>query len=390
MIRVLSIIGTRPEVIKMAPLVKKLRAYDDIEQIVMLSGQHRELVDRALLQFGIEADEDLDLMKPNQTLGELTGRSFLALQQRIDALEPDMVLAQGDTTTVMVAAVTCFYLNVAFGHVEAGLRTGDLQNPFPEEFNRIVAGRVAKLHFAPTSTSANALLRENVDAASIVVTGNTVIDNLAEYGKGLPLSKYQSSGGERLILMTCHRRENFGEPMRKSFLALKQVVQSHANVRLLYPVHPNPNVQKVATEVFGGVDRIRLIEPLDYFEFVAAMQAASIIVTDSGGVQEEAPWLAKPVLVVRDETERPEAVDAGVVKLVGTRGEKLLFALTELLENPAAYSRMATGVSPYGDGKASIRIVQRIRQHFRLPLREPLIRPFVATSAAGTRAAAAV
>lgn len=360
----------------MAPLIKKLRACDDFELIVMLSGQHRELVDRALQQFGIKADEDLALMQHNQTLGELTGRSFLALQARISSIKPNMVLAQGDTTTVMVAAVTCFYLGIPFGHVEAGLRTGDLQNPFPEEFNRLVVGHVTKLHFAPTSTAAKALLREGVDGDSIIVAGNTVIDNLAEYASSLPLSEHRPEKNERLVLLTCHRRENFGEPMRQSFLALRQVVQSHPDVRLLYPVHPNPNVQKVAGEVFDGVDRIRLVPPLDYFDFVAAMRAASVIVTDSGGVQEEAPWLGKPVLVVREETERPEAVEAGVVKLVGNGGTELFRALTELLDDPIAYSQMATGASPYGDGKASIRIVQRIRAHFDLPMREPILGPF--------------
>lgn len=375
MVRVLCIIGTRPEVIKMAPLVKVLRGDNEIDLKIMLSGQHRELVDRALRQFNIVADENLDLMKPDQTLGELTGRTFLALQQRISAIKPDMVLAQGDTTTVMVAAITCFYQGIAFGHVEAGLRTGDLHNPFPEEFNRLVAGHVATLHFAPTSTSEGALLREGVDPSSIVVTGNTVIDNLAEYGNNLPQSKHVPSGG-RSILLTCHRRENFGEPMRKTFLTLKGIVEARPDVRLVYPVHPNPNVQKVAGEVFRGADRVNLIEPLDYFDFIAAMQAATVIVSDSGGVQEEAPWLGKPVLVVREETERPEAVDAGVVKLVGTDGLKLRSALAELLDDPVAYAKMATGLSPYGDGKASQRILQRIREYFKLPMHGHYVEPF--------------
>jgi len=375
MVRVLCIIGTRPEVIKMAPLVKVLRGDNEIDLKIMLSGQHRELVDRALRQFNIDADENLDLMKPDQTLGELTGRTFLALQQRISAIRPDLVLAQGDTTTVMVAAITCFYQGIAFGHVEAGLRTGDLHNPFPEEFNRLVAGHVATLHFAPTKTSEGALLREGVDPSSIVVTGNTVIDNLAEYGNNLPQSKYVPSDG-RSILLTCHRRENFGEPMRKTFLALKEVVESRPDISLVYPVHPNPNVKKVADEVFRGTGRISLIEPLDYFDFVAAMRAATVIVSDSGGVQEEAPWLSKPVLVVRDETERPEAVDAGVVKLVGTDGVKLRSALAELLDDPTAYAKMATGLSPYGDGKASLRILQRIREYFKLQVHGPYVAPF--------------
>lgn len=373
----------------MAPLIKKLRMHDDIEQVVMLSGQHRELVDRVLLQFNIKADEDLGLMKPNQTLGELTGRGFIALEQRFKAIKPDLVLAQGDTTTVMVAAVTCFYHGIAFGHVEAGLRTGDLRNPFPEEFNRLVAGRVATIHFAPTSASREALIREGVNPSSITVTGNTVIDNLVEYKDRLLPSAYRPQNSERLILLTCHRRENFGEPMRKTFEALKHVVMHHPDVHVLYPVHPNPNVQKVASDVFEGVDRIRLVQPLDYFDFVAAMQAATIIVTDSGGVQEEAPWFAKPVLVVRDETERPEAVSAGVVKLVGTEGGALRAALTELLSSPAAYAGMATGLSPYGDGQASIRIIQRIRSHFGLSPRERLVKPFAGAHLNSTSIAAA-
>ena len=369
--RIVCIVGTRPEVIKMVPVIRRLRSGEDVDVVVLLTGQHRELVHQSLGLFGMKADWDLDLMVPNQTLGELTARAFAGIGEQLKALRPDMVVAQGDTTTVMVAAVASFYAGIPFAHVEAGLRTGDLRSPFPEEFNRIVAGRVATLHFAPTQAARQALLREGVDSSSVTVTGNTVIDTLADSLGLLPASQYAVGAAERLILMTSHRRENFGEPMRRSFETLRHAVTARQDLRLLYPVHPNPNVRKVADDVFRGVDRIRLVEPLDYFSFAAAMKAAYLIVTDSGGVQEEAPWLGKPVLVLREETERPEAVTAGVARLVGAGGATLAGALDELLDQPDVYRRMAAGGSPYGDGKASLRIVQRLRRYLGLRPHEP-------------------
>ncbi len=360
----------------MAPVVRRLKESKDIDSILMLSGQHRELVRAALGQFGLRADEDLDLMEPNQSLDRLTSRAFDRLGERLRTLRPDLVLAQGDTTTVMVAAVACFYAGIPFGHVEAGLRTGDLRNPFPEEFNRVVAGRVATLHFAPTEAAGRALMKEGVRPESIVVTGNTVIDSLADSVSRVAASAHEPGAGQRLVLMTSHRRENFGEPMRRSFEVIRDIVATRPDLHLLYPVHPNPNVRGVAEEVFANAERILLIDPLDYLPFVAAMKAAYVIVTDSGGVQEEAPFLSKPVLVLRDVTERPEAVSAGVARLVGTDGESLAAALSELLDDASAYGRMAAGGSPYGDGKASLRIVQRLRTFLGLPLEEPPLAPF--------------
>lgn len=373
---VLCVVGTRPEAIKMAPVVKALSRSSGIKPLLLLSGQHRELVDQVLAQFGISADDDLQLMHHNQTLSALTGRAFVAMEERFRSIQPDLVLAQGDTTTVMAAATVSFYLGIPFGHVEAGLRTGDLKNPFPEEFNRVVVGRVATLHFAPTQAAASALKAESVDSSTIVVTGNTVIDNLAEYADAVPASAYRPAPGNRMILLTSHRRENFGDPMRQSFLALKDVVDARPDVSVVYPVHPNPNVTGLAAEIFSSTPRVRLVQPLHYFEFLAAMKDATFIVTDSGGVQEEAPWLSKPVLVLRDETERPEAVELGVAKLIGSSRERLRNAMTELLDDEAVFQRMACGVSPYGDGLASERIVQRIEQFFGLPLARAELAPF--------------
>ncbi|TPG11191.1 UDP-N-acetylglucosamine 2-epimerase (non-hydrolyzing) [Rhodanobacter glycinis] len=358
---ILCIVGTRPEGIKMAPLIKALKREPWARVTVLATAQHRGLLDQVLSLFDIQPDVDLDIMRPNQALPELTARLITALDEKFAELAPDVVLAQGDTTTVMTAALVAFYRRIPFGHVEAGLRTHDLDNPFPEEMNRLVAGHLARWHFVPTERSRQNLLREGIADTAIHVTGNTVIDALlevaaAEWPLGIPLDP-----SKRLILVTAHRRENFGEPFRAICRAIRQLVDRYADTEVLYPVHPNPNVQATAHELLGGHPRIRLCEPLDYAPFVEAQKRAYLILTDSGGVQEEAPALGKPVLVLRTETERPEAVDEGVVRLVGTDQARIVAEASRLLDSDGAYSDMARGVSPYGDGLAAQRIVAVLR-----------------------------
>lgn len=358
---ILCIAGTRPEVIKMAPVIRALRAAAWTNTIIVASGQHRELAEDAFAVHGLRPDVHLSVMTENQTLAGLTGRLFGALEQCIGKCQPDLVIAQGDTTTVMAAAMTSFYLNVPFAHLEAGLRTGDLRDPFPEELNRVICGRIAGLHFAPTEVAGRALEREKVDPASIVVTGNTVIDALLET-EGVPPPAYDPS--RKLILLTAHRRENFGAPLERVFAAIRDVLTARPELQLLYPVHPNPNVSETAFRVFGGMDRAVLCPPLRYDAFVGAMRCAHLIISDSGGVQEEAPALRRPVLVIREKTERPEAIAAGVARLVGTNYGTVRAALEELLDDPRVYAAMARGASPYGDGRASARIVDALEVFF--------------------------
>lgn len=348
----------------MAPVVLALKRELAFDVRVLATAQHRHMLDQVLNFFGIEPDIDLDIMRPNQALTTLTARLLLDLDDVLFAEKPDVVLAQGDTTTVMTVALACFYHRIPFGHVEAGLRTWDMQNPFPEEANRVIAGRLARWHFAPTQSSRQNLLREGVRDADITVTGNTVIDALLmtaskeiEVGIALDATK-------RLVLVTSHRRENFGEPFRNICRALKTLAERNPDIQILYPVHPNPNVKDVAHEMLGNCGNVILCEPLDYAPFVAAMKKAYLIISDSGGVQEEAPALGKPVLVLRDETERPEAVEMGVVKLVGPNYERIVEEAQLLLDDATAYSAMARGVSPYGDGKGAERIVKVLREHF--------------------------
>ena len=331
---------------------------------VLATAQHRQMLDQVLSFFGIEPDIDLNIMRPNQALTALTARLLLELDEVLLAEKPDVVLAQGDTTTVMTVALACFYHRIPFGHVEAGLRTWDMQNPFPEEANRVIAGRLARWHFAPTESSRQNLLREGVSDADITVTGNTVIDALLmtaskelEVGIALDATK-------RLVLVTSHRRENFGEPFRNICRALKTLAERNPDIQILYPVHPNPNVKDVAHEMLGNCGNVILCEPLDYAPFVAAMKNAYLIISDSGGVQEEAPALGKPVLVLREETERPEAVEMGVVKLVGPNYGRIVEEAQLLLDDATAYGAMARGVSPYGDGKGAERIVRKIKEYF--------------------------
>jgi len=358
---ILCIVGTRPEGIKMAPLIKALKGEPWARVTVLATAQHRGLLDQVLSLFAIQPDVDLDIMRPNQTLPELTARLITALDEKFAEIAPDVVLAQGDTTTVMTAALVAFYRRISFGHVEAGLRTHDLNNPFPEEMNRLVAGHLARWHFVPTERSRQNLLREGIADAAIHVTGNTVIDALLDVAATKWPLDIPLDPNKRLVLVTAHRRENFGEPFRAICRAVRQLVDRHADIEVLYPVHPNPNVQATAHELLGGHPRIRLCEPLDYAPFVEVQKRAYLILTDSGGVQEEAPALGKPVLVLRTETERPEAVDEGVVRLVGTDQALILEEASRLLDSASAYREMARGVSPYGDGLAAQRIVAVLR-----------------------------
>lgn len=358
--RVLVVVGTRPEAVKLAPIVLALRqaAWADVR--VVATAQHRQLLDEQLAVFGIRPDLDLDLMQPGQTLALLTSRLLAALDPVLADERPDMVLAQGDTTTVMATAMACFYRHIPFAHVEAGLRTGDLQNPFPEEWNRLVVGRIASLHFAPTAGAQQNLLREGTAADRVLVTGNTVIDALLWMAARVDASAHAPPAGKHLLLVTAHRRENFGAPFEAICDALRRLAD-RPDVQLLVPVHPNPNVHDVAMRRLGDHPSIRLVPPVDYPTMVAAMQASRLILTDSGGVQEEAPALGKPVLVLRTTTERPEGVAAGAAKLVGTDPERIVAEATRLLDDPAAYAAMARVENPYGDGRAAPRIVEALR-----------------------------
>ena len=363
--RILCLVGTRPEVIKMAPVMHALRDEHWAELRVLATAQHRRLLDEALGHFDIRPDRDLDLMRDDQTLAGLTSRLLLALDEVLESERPEAVLVQGDTTTVMSASLACFYRRVPVGHVEAGLRTGDLRNPFPEEANRIVATRFARWHFAPTRSARSNLLREGIPEEDIFVTGNTVIDALLRTARSDCRPETEADPRPRTILVTCHRRESFGEPFRDICRALSTIAIRNRGVRILYPVHPNPNVRNLAHELLGGIPNVVLCPPLDYPSFVSAMKASYAIITDSGGVQEEAPALGKPVLVVRDKTERPEAVDENVVKLIGTRCERIVEETQRLLDDRGVYRKMARGVSPYGDGRAAERTVRVLRDHFR-------------------------
>jgi len=362
--KILCVVGTRPEAIKMAPVILGLQKESWAEVRVLATAQHRQMLDQVMNFFGITPHIDLNIMRPNQALTALTARLLLELDNVLLSEEPDVVLVQGDTTTVMTVAMACFYRRIPIGHVEAGLRTWDIQNPFPEEANRVIAGKLATWHFAPTDGSRQNLLKDGVSDESIVVTGNTVIDALfmaaeRELSIGIALDEKK-----RMVLVTSHRRENFGEPFREICRALRKLAEDNPNVQFLYPVHPNPNVKDVAYEFLSSLENFVLCDPLDYAPFVAAMKQAYIIVTDSGGVQEEAPALGKPVVVLRDETERPEAVSEGVVKLVGPNYERIVEAVQRLLDDQTSYDAMARGVSPYGDGKATNRIIDTLRKHF--------------------------
>lgn len=359
--KVLSVFGTRPEAIKMAPVVKELESREGIESIVCVTAQHRDMLDQVLDIFKIKPDYDLDIMKPGQTLSYITAEVLKGIEEVIIKEKPDLVLVHGDTTTAMAAALAAFYQQVKVGHVEAGLRTYDKYSPFPEEMNRQIIDKLSDYLFAPTEVSKENIGDKLNKDQKVIVTGNTAIDAL----KTTVSEEYNNeildwAKGSRLILLTAHRRENFGEPMRRIFTAIKRIVDESPDVKVVYPVHLNPRVQEVAQEVFRDSDRVKLIEPLDVLDFHNFMERAYFIMSDSGGVQEEAPSLGKPVLVLRDTTERPEGIKAGTLKLVGTEAENIYSAAKKLLVDEKAYNEMSEAKNPYGDGFASRYIVDFI------------------------------
>ena len=368
MIKVMSIFGTRPEAIKMAPLVKELERREETESIVCVTAQHRQMLDQVLDTFAITPDYDLNIMKQGQTLSDITTAALLGLEGVIKEARPDLILVHGDTTTTFAGALAAFYQQVAIGHVEAGLRTDNKYSPYPEEMNRQMVDRLTDMFFAPTALSRENLLRENVPAEKIYVTGNTAIDAMATTVRGDYSHPELDWIGEneRLILLTAHRRENLGDPMRSIFRGVRRIVDEFPDVKVLYPIHLNPAVRQVAKEVFEGCERIRLIEPLEVFDFHNFQNRSFIILTDSGGIQEEAPSLGKPVLVLRDTTERPEGIEAETLKLVGTDEETIYRETRRLLTDEAEYRRMSRASNPYGDGHASQRIADAIIEKFRV------------------------
>jgi UDP-N-acetylglucosamine 2-epimerase (non-hydrolysing) len=365
-LKVMTVFGTRPEAIKMAPVVLELTKYPEyITPVVAVTAQHREMLDQVLNLFNITPDHDLDIMCQGQTLFEITCRAMQGLGAVLAAEKPDLVLVHGDTTTTFAGALSAFYHQTSVGHVEAGLRTHNKFSPFPEEMNRKLTGTLTDLHFAPTLTARDNLLTEAVAARDIFVTGNTVIDALAatvdaNYQFDDELLSSIDYANKKVILVTTHRRENLGEPMRQVYQALRDIVTEYPNVEIVFPVHKNPKVREVVDSVLGGLERVHLIDPLDYQPFANLLAKSYLVLTDSGGIQEEAPSLGKPVLVLRDTTERPEAVEAGTVKLIGTDRERVHAETQRLLTDAAEYERMATACNPYGDGQAASRIVQTI------------------------------
>jgi UDP-N-acetylglucosamine 2-epimerase (non-hydrolysing) len=372
--------GTRPEGIKMAPVIAALRASPDLDCRVVATGQHREMFQQVADQFGFRVDVDLETMRPHQTLAGLTARLMEKIDAWLETGRPDMALVQGDTTTVLVAALACFYRRIPVGHVEAGLRTGNIWAPFPEEVNRRLASPIVSVHFAPTESARAALLREGIPERDIEVTGNTVVDallmELARQEEPAIRAQVEASLSALLgpdwaqvpfVLITGHRRENFGEGIRQICEAVSTLARRHPDHRFVYPVHLNPNVEQDVNRLLGGLSTVRLIPPQGYRNFVALMARCRLVLTDSGGVQEEAPSLGKPVLVMRDTTERPEGVAAGTAVLVGPRASSIVEHTSRLLEDPAAYLAMANAVSPYGDGQAAQRIVSRVRRQLSLP-----------------------
>ena len=377
--KILLVFGTRPEAIKMAPLVKKLQEMpEEFQTVVCVTGQHREMLDQVLRLFDITPEYDLNIMKPNQDLYDITSRILLGMRDVLKEVQPDIVLVHGDTTTSMAAALAAFYQQIPVGHVEAGLRTGNIYSPWPEEMNRLITGRITTHHFSPTPLAKENLLREHVDENQIIVTGNTVIDALQMVVERLKNDELLANevsakinqmgydvqrldGNRRMVLITGHRRENFGEGFLNICHAIKHLAEQYKDVDFVYPMHLNPNVRKPVLEILGEkAENVFLIEPLDYLPFVYMMQHSTLILTDSGGVQEEAPGLGKPVLVMRDTTERPEAVEAGTVLLVGTNRKKIEQGVSMLLDDAETYRRMSEAVNPYGDGLACERIVKKL------------------------------
>lgn len=375
-IKVMTVFGTRPEAIKMAPLVKALEQSPHIRSIVCVTAQHRQMLDQVLRRFDITPDYDLDIMKEKQTLSGITTKALMGLEEVMNQEKPHMVLVHGDTTTTFAGALAAFYTHTRVGHVEAGLRTYDKWSPFPEEMNRQLTTSLTDLYFAPTENNRQNLLREQINPEVVYVTGNTVIDALkttveADYQFRDPVLQSMDFQSRRVIVVTAHRRENLGEPLQNICRALKTIVETHDDVELVYPVHLNPLVRETVFEILGNVDRVKLIDPLDVEELHNLMARCYMVMTDSGGLQEEAPSLGKPVLVLRNETERPEAVECGTVKMAGVQYQAIVDLACELLEQPKAYAAMSKAVNPYGDGAASERIVQAILYYFGKTANKP-------------------
>lgn len=355
--KVMLVFGTRPEAIKMCPLVNELKTRDNIETVVCVTGQHRQMLDQVLEAFSVIPDYDLSIMKEKQTLFDVTTNILARIKAVLEEVTPDVVLVHGDTSTTFVTALACFYLQIPIGHVEAGLRTYDIYSPYPEEFNRQAVGIIAKYNFAPTENSRNNLLKEGKNADSIYVTGNTAIDALKTTVRGAYTHpELEWAKDSRVIMLTAHRRENLGQPMYHMFRAIKRIVDEHEDLKVIYPIHMNPLVRQAAAEVFGNNERVHIIEPLDVLDFHNFLARSYLILTDSGGIQEEAPSLGKPVLVMRDTTERPEGIEAGTLKLVGTTEETIYKEFKILLTDKEAYNAMAKASNPYGDGFACKRI----------------------------------
>ena len=355
--RIMVVFGTRPEAIKMCPLVKELKNRKNIETILCVTGQHRQMLDQVLAAFQVKPDYDLSIMKDQQTLFDITTNILSRIKEVLEQVKPDVVLVHGDTSTTFVTALACFYLQIPVGHVEAGLRTYDIYSPYPEEFNRQAVSIISRYHFAPTEMSKNNLIREGKRPETIYITGNTAIDALKTTVKeDYSHQELEWASDSRLILITAHRRENLGEPMRHMFRAIRRVMDEHPDVKAIYPIHMNPTVRKTANEILGDDDRIHIIEPLEVLDFHNFLARSYLILTDSGGIQEEAPSLGKPVLVMRDTTERPEGIAAGTLKLVGTDEEVIYQNFKLLLEDAEAYAKMCNASNPYGDGMASRRI----------------------------------
>ncbi len=374
--KVLSVFGTRPEAIKMAPVVQELYKFPEVfDSRVCVTAQHRQMLDQVLGLFDIKPEYDLNVMQPGQSLTDVTCNVLQGLAPVLEEFKPDVVLVHGDTTTTMAASLAAYYQKIDVGHVEAGLRTGNIYSPWPEEMNRRLASAITRYHFAPTELSRQNLLNEGVDEKSILVTGNTVIDALLDIVQKVRSDKVLQAAmaerfsflpsDKRLVLVTGHRRENFGEGFEQICKALKEISELHGDVEILYPVHLNPNVQEPVKRILGNVASVHLIEPQDYLPFVYLMDRACLIITDSGGVQEEAPSLGKPVLVMRDTTERPEAVEAGTVKLVGTDAEKIVNEASRLLINKVDYEAMSRAHNPYGDGQAAVRITEHLKSRLK-------------------------
>lgn len=365
--KILVVFGTRPEAIKMCPLVNVLRSHPKFETVVCVTGQHRQMLDQVLNAFSVVPKHDLSIMKDKQTLFDVTISILDRMKGVLEHEKPDLVLVHGDTSTTFVTALACFYLQIPVGHVEAGLRTHNIYSPFPEEFNRQAVSIVSRFNFAPTEQSRQNLISEGRDPLSIFVTGNTAIDALrTTVMEDYHHDQLEWANGSRLILITAHRRENLGEPLYQMFRAISRIVNETPDIKVIYPIHLNPAIREIANEVLGDIDRIRLIEPLDVIDFHNFMARSYLILTDSGGIQEEAPSLGKPVLVMRDTTERPEGVDAGTLKLVGTNEDSIYQVFRMLLENKNEYNNMAKASNPYGDGFASQRIVKILEDYFEI------------------------